>query len=134
VYDDFPSYTSGVYTVKSTTALGGHAIRLIGWGTENGVDYWIGANQWSSGWGENGYFRIRRGTNEAGIESTAIAGMADINALPAREYEEYVSAGVSLIQDTPDDSPSQRGAAATATFSAGLILSLTMAVSLLLSL
>lgn len=57
VYDDFPGYTSGVYVKTSSNAIGGHAIRLIGWGTENGVDYWLGANQWSSDWGDKGYFK-----------------------------------------------------------------------------
>jgi cathepsin B len=57
VYDDFTSYTSGVYIRSSSTTLGGHAVRLIGWGTENGVDYWIAANQWSSDWGDKGYFK-----------------------------------------------------------------------------
>merc|ERR1711966_646544 len=35
---------------------------------EAGVKYWKVQNSWNPYWGEEGYFRIRRGTDEAGIE------------------------------------------------------------------
>ncbi len=31
--------------------------------------YWIIQNTWGPNWGENGFFRMRRGTDEFGIES-----------------------------------------------------------------
>jgi len=38
VYQDFMSYTSGVYVRKSDSDLGGHCIKIIGWGvTATGV-------------------------------------------------------------------------------------------------
>ncbi|VDL68041.1 unnamed protein product [Nippostrongylus brasiliensis] len=54
--------------------LGGHAVKMIGWGTENGTPYWICSNSWNSDWGENGFFRIIRGLDECGIESGVVAG------------------------------------------------------------
>ena len=51
----------------------GHAIKLVGWGVDNGVKYWRVANSWNKWWGEEGYFRIRRGTDECGIESSALS-------------------------------------------------------------
>ncbi|KAL8139063.1 hypothetical protein V2J09_005064 [Rumex salicifolius] len=73
---DFAHYKSGVYKHVSGEALGGHAVKLIGWGTsDEGEDYWLVANQWNKGWGENGYFKIRRGTNECGIEGDVVAGL-----------------------------------------------------------
>lgn len=37
------------------------AVQLSGWGTEDGVDYWIGRNSWGTYWGDRGFFRIVRG-------------------------------------------------------------------------
>ena len=75
VYEDFPTYKSGVYQHTSGGYLGGHAVRMIGWGEENGVKYWLIANSWNEGWGDNGLFKILRGSDECGIESGLVAGM-----------------------------------------------------------
>lgn len=50
-----------------------HAVLLVGWGEEFASPYWSVQNSWGSTWGENGFFRILRGTNEAGVESIALA-------------------------------------------------------------
>lgn len=60
--------------------LGLHSVKLIGWGEENGVPYWMLVNSWGSDWGENGTFRIRRGTNECGIEKEVTAGIPMSNS------------------------------------------------------
>ena len=39
VYADFPTYKSGVYKHTTGSALGGHAIKIIGFGTEDNSDY-----------------------------------------------------------------------------------------------
>ncbi|KAF5743865.1 cathepsin B [Tripterygium wilfordii] len=76
VYEDFAHYKSGVYKHVTGGVLGGHAVKLIGWGTsDEGEDYWLLANQWNKGWGDDGYFRIQRGTNECGIEEEVVAGL-----------------------------------------------------------
>jgi len=68
VYSDFENYVSGIYHHVSGSEAGGHAVRIVGWGSENGQKYWKIANSWNPYWGEKGYFRIRRGNNEGGIE------------------------------------------------------------------
>ncbi|CAH8429850.1 unnamed protein product [Schistosoma guineensis] len=74
VYEDFLNYKSGIYEHITGEPVGGHAIRIIGWGMEENTPYWLIANSWNEDWGENGYFRILRGHNECGIESEVTAG------------------------------------------------------------
>ncbi len=64
VYEDFLTYKSGVYEHKSGQMLGGHAIKIIGWGVDAGTDYWIVANSWNEDWGNGGFFNIKRGNDE----------------------------------------------------------------------
>eukprot|EP01112_Ceratiomyxa_fruticulosa_P003952 TRINITY_DN1427_c0_g1_i1.p1 TRINITY_DN1427_c0_g1~~TRINITY_DN1427_c0_g1_i1.p1 ORF type:complete len:319 (+),score=58.83 TRINITY_DN1427_c0_g1_i1:190-1146(+) len=74
VYEDFLSYKSGVYVHKSGSYLGGHCVKMLGWGVEGGLPYWLIANSWTTTWGDNGFFKILRGKNECGIESDVVAG------------------------------------------------------------
>ena len=74
VYSDFLTYKSGVYKHSSGSPLGGHAVKMVGWGEENGTAYWKIANSWNKGWGDEGYFKIIRGINHCGIESQGVAG------------------------------------------------------------
>jgi cathepsin B len=74
VYADFPTYKSGVYKHVSGAALGGHAVEVIGYGTDaTAGDYWVVKNSWNEQWGNGGTFQIARGTNECGIEDSAAA-------------------------------------------------------------
>ena len=78
VWPDFMNYKNGTYVatgVGDVPPEGGHSVRLLGWGVDaQGVDYWIAANSWSSEWGMDGFFHIRRGHNECGVETTPAAG------------------------------------------------------------
>jgi len=78
VYADFPNYKTGVYQKQSAEPLGGHAVRILGWGVEEDVPYWLVANSWNTDWGDKGFFKIRRGNNECGIEEDINAGLAKV--------------------------------------------------------
>merc|ERR1711920_1056953 len=71
VYKSFMSYKSGVYSKHFYELIpeGGHAVKIVGWGTESGTDYWLVANSWDTTWGLDGYFKIKRGNNEGKIET-----------------------------------------------------------------
>ncbi|XP_007502741.2 cathepsin W [Monodelphis domestica] len=63
-----------------------HSVLLVGFGqnTKDGA-YWILKNSWGSDWGEEGYFRLRRGTNACGITKypvTALVGREDAPGRP----------------------------------------------------
>eukprot|EP00937_MAST-01D_sp_MAST-1D-sp2_P005308 g5308.t1 len=71
VYASFMNYKSGVYKKKPLEILpkGGHAVKIVGWGTDpTGGDYWLVANSWNTSWGDSGFFKIVRGSNQCGIE------------------------------------------------------------------
>ncbi|UYV64280.1 CTSB [Cordylochernes scorpioides] len=79
VYSDLLSYKSGVYQHHSGHLLAAHAVKMLGWGVENGVKYWLLANSWNPTWGEKGYIKILRGKNECGIEEEGFAGEPDLS-------------------------------------------------------
>jgi len=89
VYSDFLTYKSGVYYYQSGDELGGHAVKVIGYGTESGMDYWLCQNSWTTSWGDNGMFKIRKGTDECGIEDDVVAGtIASTNAHKLRKLRQ----------------------------------------------
>jgi cathepsin B len=78
VYKDFYDVAARGDVYEHTTGSydGIHSVKLIGWGTsENGVDYWWVQNSWGKSWGVlDGFFKIRRGSNECGFESLVYTG------------------------------------------------------------
>jgi len=79
VYEDFLAYKSGVYRHLTGKDVGGHAVKIIGWGVANSTDYWLIANSWTDQWAAlDGFFLMLRGVNECGIEDDIVAGLADV--------------------------------------------------------
>lgn len=75
VFADFITYKSGIYKHMKGRYLGGHAVKIIGWGEEKEVKYWIIANSWGESWGEDGIVRMIRGEDDCGIEDEVFAGI-----------------------------------------------------------
>lgn len=72
VYEDFLSYQSGIYQQTAGELIGGHAMKMIGWGTDDhGYLFWILQNQWTNEWGSQGFINIKAG--EIAIDSMALA-------------------------------------------------------------
>lgn len=77
VYPDFQLYKSGVYVHTSLKdhlnpfEITNHVVLIVGFGHDkkSGLDFWSVKNSWGTEWGEDGFFRIRRGSDECGIES-----------------------------------------------------------------
>jgi cathepsin C len=81
VVRDFFYYKSGVYKLPEIPAYVrekkarpefqklSHSVLCVGWGEENGMKYWLVQNSWGTKWGDQGFFKIRRGTDDLAIES-----------------------------------------------------------------
>lgn len=80
VYQDFFTYSSGVYRHLTGGIAGGHAVKYVGWGvdSESNLPYWIAANSWGEEWGLDGYFWILRGSNECDSEAQVYSGRPDL--------------------------------------------------------
>lgn len=65
--NQWKSYEEGVFDgCNQTNPDIDHAVQLVGYGTDAALgDYWLVRNSWSPMWGELGYIRIRRTSDEA---------------------------------------------------------------------
>ena len=62
--NSFQLYKSGVFTGACGSSLD-HAVALVGYGTMNGLDYYILRNSWGQSWGQSGYMLISKGNDPA---------------------------------------------------------------------
>lgn len=63
----FEAYTKGIYSQSKLVPIPNHEVSVVGWGSENGVEYWIVRNSWGTYWGQHGFFRIQMHRNNLGI-------------------------------------------------------------------
>ncbi len=83
VYNDFYSYTSGIYTHTSGSFQGYHAVLLVGYDDTNNC--FIVKNSWGTGWGESGFFEIAysevNGDCQFGYEALAYGDQTSHNII-----------------------------------------------------
>ncbi len=65
----FQMYTGGVITGDACGTNLDHGVLIVGYGNEDGIDYWLVKNSWGTSWGDNGYVKIERSdsTNDPGV-------------------------------------------------------------------
>ena len=64
----FKSYTSGIMTNCVSSRMN-HAVLAVGFNDNNVPPYWIIKNSWGTSWGEKGYIRIAKGSNQCLLNS-----------------------------------------------------------------
>ena len=74
---------------KKSKKLGAHAVEIVGWGIENNVKFWWVKNSWGKEWGIDGYFKIKRGSDECKIESNVMGALPDY-------FTSIVAPGISV--------------------------------------
>ena len=81
-------YRGGVFAETEHSQSTNHIVSIVGWGTEEGQEYWIVRNSWGQYWGEMGYMRLATGQNLLGIEGEvawATPGSFTVHNFPCSE-------------------------------------------------
>ena len=60
----FQTYKSGVLTSSKCGTNLDHAVLAVGYGTEDGQDYWLVKNSWNTTWGDQGYIKLGRDSSD----------------------------------------------------------------------
>ena len=72
-------YSSGVITGEECGTDLDHGVLIVGYGTENGKDYWLVKISWGESWGDDGYVKI--GRNDT-IDNAGVCGIASSPSFP----------------------------------------------------
>ncbi|KAM3147143.1 hypothetical protein pb186bvf_000859 [Paramecium bursaria] len=80
VHKDFLVYKGGIYEVSEGAPKipYGHAVKVVGWGSENGKNYWIIENSWGESWGIKGLAHIAIGQQLLDFEKYAVSPVLEI--------------------------------------------------------
>eukprot|EP01065_Artemidia_motanka_P047908 TRINITY_DN75_c0_g1_i1.p1 TRINITY_DN75_c0_g1~~TRINITY_DN75_c0_g1_i1.p1 ORF type:complete len:781 (+),score=268.95 TRINITY_DN75_c0_g1_i1:86-2428(+) len=101
-------YTGGIMTGCCNTECD-HAVLIVGFGEENGQKYWLIKNSWNANWGENGYLRLERGTNQCGITTAPVAALVGGAPTPKTPAPGPSPPGPSPVTPAPPTPPTPPG-------------------------
>ena len=97
LYDDFGPFfqqnPKGVYTEATGNPIGGHCVKLMGWGVQDNTPFWLFANSWGSSFADGGYFRMLRGKNLCEIETYMSEGFTSRQQQLLKERGERIPEG-----------------------------------------
>lgn len=64
------AFHGGIFDDPAASHTHTHVVSIVGWGeSDEGKPYWIVRNSWGEYWGEMGFFRVKRGENQLGLEN-----------------------------------------------------------------
>ena len=75
--DQWHLYTGGIFDLQCVKPLD-HSVLVVGYGAQDGADFWKIKNSWGTGWGEGGYIRFAKG---AGVKERQ--GQCGLLTMPA---------------------------------------------------
>jgi C1A family cysteine protease len=97
VYEDLSDgYVGGVYEHTYGTDNFGHAILIVGWNDEE--QSWICKNSWGTGWGDQGYFRIKWGECGIGLNVSFIGNVSPVTNLSPKKFDLSLTCGDTIVE------------------------------------
>lgn len=85
-FETWPGQFTGVFKPVSPYTEGGHAMAMIGYGVQDGDNYWLVQNSWSTGWHKDGFCKILRGANVGGIEDSVFYPRAWLDGASPKNF------------------------------------------------
>lgn len=100
VVGNFRDYKTGVYvsdTCKNGSSDVNHAVLAVGYGVEDDVPYWLIKNSWGAAWGDEGFFKMKRGVNMCGV-AQCNSFPQGVNSISHKHFRNHPSSGLFLQQ------------------------------------
>jgi len=99
----FSNYAEGVFDGCSSDDEN-HAVLVVGYGTsDEGDDYWLVKNSWSTYWGDSGFVKIKRGDSMCGIGNICVWSETEATGTATDDSTDDTSDEDDETEDTEDE-------------------------------